>query len=73
MRVLKRENWDYNILAYTSLVRPILAHGSACWDPCRGQISVLDQVQKKDVEFINHTKDSDGKPWLSVGCKSPTI
>ena len=42
------------------LVRPILEYGSACWDPCRkGQINVLDQVQKKAAQFANHTKDSE--------------
>jgi hypothetical protein len=43
-----------------SLVRPILEHGSACWDPCRkGQINAFDQVQKKGAQFTNHMKDSD--------------
>jgi len=48
MRVLEKGNRNTKSLAYTSLVRPILEYGSACWDPCReGQINVLDQVQKK--------------------------
>ena len=47
-------------LAYTSLVRPILEHGSACWDSCReGKRNALDLVQKKAAQFTNHTKDSD--------------
>jgi hypothetical protein len=34
-------------LAYTSLVRPILEYGAACWDPYREcQINALDRVQK---------------------------
>jgi len=41
------------------LVRPIVEYGSACWDPCRGQINALDRVQKKAAQFTNHTKDSD--------------
>jgi len=41
------------------VVLPILEYGSACWDPCRGQIIVLDRVQKKAAQFTNHTKDSD--------------
>ena len=47
-------------LAYTSLVRPILEYGVACWYPCsEGQINALDRVQTKAAQFINHTKDSD--------------
>ena len=42
------------------MVRPILEYGSAGWDPCReGQINALDRVQKKAVQFTNHTKYSD--------------
>jgi len=60
MCVLKKGNRTTKSLAYTSMVCPILEYGSACWDPCReGQINVLDQVQKKAAQFINHTKDSD--------------
>jgi len=60
MHVLKQGFRNTKILAYTSLVCPILEYGSACWDPCRqGQINVLDRVQKKAARFTNHTKDSD--------------
>jgi len=38
MRVLKKGNRKTKSLAYTSLVRPVLEYGYACWDPCRGQI-----------------------------------
>jgi len=42
------------------LVGPILEHGSACWDPCRGgQRNALDRVKKKAAQFTTHTKDSD--------------
>jgi len=41
------------------MVCPILEYGSACWDPCGGQMNVLDRVQKKAAQFTNHTKDSD--------------
>jgi len=58
MRVLKKGNRNTKRLAYTSLVRPILEYGSACWEPCRGQINALDLVLKKAVQFTNHTKDS---------------
>ena len=54
-------------VAYTSLVRPVLESGAACWDPCRGQINALDRVQKKAAQFTNHTKGSDWETWLSVG------
>jgi len=37
MRVLKKGGRNTKSLAYTSLVRPVLEYGSACWDPCRGQ------------------------------------
>jgi hypothetical protein len=60
MRVLKIGNTNTESLAYTSSVRPVLEYGTACWDPCiEGQINALDRVQKKAVQFINHTKDSD--------------
>jgi len=45
--------------SYTSLVRRTVEYGSACWDPCRGQINELDRIQKKDAQFTNHTKHSD--------------
>jgi hypothetical protein len=58
--VLKKGNRNTKSLAYTSLVRPVLEYGAACWDPCReGQINALDRVQKKAAQFTNHTKDSD--------------
>ena len=41
--VIKKGNRSTESLAYTSLVRPILEYGSACWDPCtEGQINALD-------------------------------
>ena len=44
MRVLKKGNKNTKRLAYTSLIRPFLEYGSACWDPHRGQINALDRV-----------------------------
>ena len=41
------------------MVGPVLEYGSACWDPCRGQIDALDRVQKKAAQFTNHTEDSE--------------
>ena len=64
MRVLKEGDRKTKRVAYTSLVRPIVEYGSACWDPCRGQINALDRVQKKAAQFTNHIKDSD---WEILG------
>jgi hypothetical protein len=33
MRILEKGNGNTKSLAYTSLVRPILEYGAACWDP----------------------------------------
>ena len=35
MRILRKGNSNIKRLAYTSLVRPILEYGVACWDPYR--------------------------------------
>jgi len=63
-RVLKKGDRNTKSLACTSLVRPILEYGSACWDPCRGQINALDRVQQKAAQFTNRPT---AKPWLGVG------
>jgi hypothetical protein len=56
----KKGNRNTKSLAYTSLVRPILEYGAACWDPSRaGEINALDRVQTKVAQFTNHTKDYD--------------
>jgi hypothetical protein len=60
MRVLKKGNRNTKSLAYTSMVRPVLEHGAACWDPHReGQINALDRVQRKAAKFANLTNASD--------------
>jgi len=59
MRVLKKKELEIQNYSYTSLVRLIVEYGSACWDPCRGQINELDRIQEKDAQFTNHTKLSD--------------
>jgi hypothetical protein len=65
MHILKKGNNNTKSLAYTSLVRPILEYGAACWDPYReGQINALDRVQKKAAKFANHTNDS---VWGKLG------
>jgi hypothetical protein len=49
-----------------SLVRPILEHGAACWDPYReGQITALDRVQKKAAKFAHHTNSSNWETLVS--------
>jgi hypothetical protein len=46
MRILKNGNSNTKSLAYTSLVRPILEYGAACWDSYRkGQVNALYRVQ----------------------------
>jgi len=70
MLALKKENKTTKILAYTSLVRPILVYGSACWDPCWGQINALDRVQKKASKFTDHTKGSD---WETLAQTKMTV
>jgi hypothetical protein len=55
MRILRKGNGNTKRLAYTSLVRPILEYGSACWDPYReGQIIELDRIQKKAGIFAHN-------------------
>jgi len=60
-------------LSYMSLVRPILEFGAACLDPYRkGQISVLDRVQKKVAKFAHH-KNSPNWETLASRRKLPHI
>jgi hypothetical protein len=57
-------NGNTKSLAYTSLVRPILEYGAACWDPYREcQINALDRVQNKPAKFAHHSGGSD---WESL-------
>jgi hypothetical protein len=63
MRILKKGNKNTKSLAYTSLVRPILEYGAACWDPYREcQINALDRVQKKAAKFAQHTGGTVREP-----------
>lgn len=67
MRILRKGNSNTKRLAYTSLVRPILEYGSACWDPYReGQIRELDRVQKKAGKFAHHTI---GPTWENLASR----
>jgi len=62
MRILKKWNSSTKSLACTTLVRPILEYGAACWDPYRqGQIHALDRVQKKAPKFAYHRTNRTGK------------
>jgi hypothetical protein len=38
IRIFRKGNSNTKSLAYTSLVRPILEYGAACWDLHRGQV-----------------------------------
>ena len=63
-RIVKKGNNNTKSLAYTSLVRPIIEHGAACWDPYKEcQISALDNVQNKAAIFAHH---SGGSEWESM-------
>ena len=60
MRLLKKGNSSTKTLAYTTLVRPILEYGAACWGPYReGQIHALERVQKKASKFTHRTNESN--------------
>jgi len=64
MRIVKKGNKNMKSLAYTSVVRPILEYGAACWDPYREcQISALDRVQNKADKFAHLSGGSD---WESL-------
>ena len=68
MRVVKKGNKNTKILAYKSLVWPILEYGAACWDPYSvGQIKALEGVQKRAAKFAHHEGDTDWETWLSAG------
>ena len=56
----QKGNSSTKSLAYTTLVRPILEYGAACWDPYReGHIHALDTVQKKEAKFAYHVNESN--------------
>jgi hypothetical protein len=60
MRILKKGNSSTKSLAYTTLVRPILEYGAACWDPYReGKIYALNRVQNKAAKFAYHMSESN--------------
>jgi len=60
MHTPKKGNSNTTNLAYTSLGRPILEYGAACWDPFReGPINALDRVHKKAAKFADLTNESN--------------
>jgi hypothetical protein len=62
--IVKRGNENTKILAYTSLVHPILEHGAACWNLYREfQISDLDRIQNKAARFV---QCMGGSVWESL-------
>jgi hypothetical protein len=64
MRILRKGNSNTKSLAYTSLVRPILEYGAACWDPYReGQINASERVQKKAAKFAIGHIHRNGSDW----------
>ena len=64
IRVLGKGNINTKILAYTSLVRPVLEYRASCWYRYKGgQINALDLVQKKAAKFANHT---NGSVWETL-------
>jgi hypothetical protein len=70
MRILKKGNKNTKSLAYTSLVRPILEYGAACWDPYREcQINAVDRVQKKVAKAAHYTS---GLVWESLAQRRKT-
>jgi len=68
MRIAKQRNSNTKSLAYTSLVRPILEHGAACWDPFReGQINELGRGCKINWQNLQILRTNRiGKRWRSV-------
>ena len=58
MCIIKKGNNNTKRLAYTALPRPILENGAVCWDPYRGQVSVLNRVQKRAAKFANNINES---------------
>ena len=70
MCIVKKGNNNTKSLANTSLVRPILEYGAACWDPYREcQISALDRVPNKAAKFVHHSGGSD---WESLAQRRNT-
>jgi hypothetical protein len=64
----KKGKQKYENLAYTSLARPILEYGAACWGPYREcQISALDSV-KKPYQILRIFREAQPRNlWRSVG------
>ena len=79
-RILKKGNSSTKLLAYMSLVRPILEEGAACWDPYKeGQITALERVHsKKAAKCAHHTNSlnwetSESRRKLSRICALQSV
>jgi hypothetical protein len=58
MWILKKGNSNTKCLVYMALVKLILEYGAVCWNPYReGQVSALNQVQKRVAKFENNIND----------------
>jgi hypothetical protein len=67
MRILRKGKSNTKSLAYTSLVRPILEYGAACWDPYReGQINASERVQKTAAKFTVGHNHRNGSDWEAL-------
>jgi len=70
MRIVNKGNNKTKSLAYTSLVRPILKYGVACWDPYREcQIRALNRVQNKATKFAHCSGSTE---WESLAQRRKT-
>jgi len=69
--IIKKGNNNTKCLAYMALVRPITDYGSVCWDPYReGQVSTLNQVQKRAAKFANNINELGWKTFGTIFRKS---
>ncbi|KAJ4447673.1 hypothetical protein ANN_09680 [Periplaneta americana] len=52
MRVLRKGSDKSKEIAYTSLVRPVMEYGAACWNPYRLEhIKTLEKIQKRALKY----------------------
>ena len=69
--ILKKGNYNTKLLAYTSLVRPILEYGAVCWDPYReGQVRAVNRAEKRGAKFANNINESG---WETLAQRRVTV